>query len=398
MGKRSAHILILALLLIGMLIMSGCGKSEVTTRDAAKTEADLATQLKETYKLQPLSADDANYTINMGYYNCDHMTAACIGKDAGIYEALGLKVNLTGNGNVPEAMSAGKMDVGYAGWTTTLRAVPKGTPLFIAAQNHTGGAEYLVASKKIKTAADLVGKRVSFGTDPETESINWAEWADQLGIPADITKYENFNMSDQDEYFALKAGKLDAYICCDPWGSMAEYEDTGWVVIRQNTLRDGKLGTCCKVAMNTNFAKAHPELAKRVLLAHTLSIQYMYNHPYKAAEIFAKNYNVPLEVGLMTMWKKTNQEGRTISWDLHMDELKNQLAVMQKYGVQNDINTVNVEEYVDTSYMEACGAKDFNTFIKNEVDPVFPLGMSFADWKVKAMEVDNIKAEKTTKK
>ena len=48
----------------------------------------------------------------------------------------------------------------------------------------------------------------------------------------------------------------------------------------------------------------------------------MYLHPYKAAEIFAKNYNVPLEVALMTMWKKTNKEGRTISWDLNIEELK----------------------------------------------------------------------------
>ena len=59
--------------------------------------------------------------------------------------------------------------------------------MFIAGQNHTGGAEYLVASKEIKSAADLVGKRVSFGTDPEENSINWAEWADQLNIPAAVS-------------------------------------------------------------------------------------------------------------------------------------------------------------------------------------------------------------------
>jgi ABC-type nitrate/sulfonate/bicarbonate transport system substrate-binding protein len=378
-------------LLMGILALAGCGSSQ-TSQQPEGSGDDLAKQLAESYDLKPLSAEDANYTINMGYYNCDHMTAACIGKDAGIYEALGLKVNLTGNGKVPEAMAAGKMDVGYAGWTTTLRAVPKGTPLFIAAQNHTGGAEYLVVSNDIKKPEDLIGKKISIGTDPETQNLNWAEWATQLGIPLDSSKYETFDMSDQDEYFALKAGKLDAYICCDPWGSMAEYEKTGQVMMRQNTLREGKLGTCCKVAMHRDFAQAHPELAQRILLAHTLSVQYMYEHPYKAAEIFAKNYNVPLEVGLMTMWKKTNEEGRTISWDLNMDELKNQLAAMRQYGVQDDINTVKVEDYVNTTYLDACGAIDFKTFIKEKVDPVFPLDMSFADWKAKAMEVDNIKA------
>ena len=390
MKNIRVHILI-AVLLMGVLVFAGCGSSQNSQEETAGD--NLAKQLAETYDLKPLSEEDANYTINMGYYNCDHMTAACIGKDAGIYKALGLKVNLTGNGKVPEAMAAGKMDVGYAGWTTTLRAVPKGTPLFIAAQNHTGGSEYLVVSNNIKKPEDLIGKKISIGTDPETQNLNWAEWAHQLGIPVDSSKYEVFDMSDQDEYFALKVGKLDAYICCDPWGSMAEYEGTGWIMVRQNTLRDGKLGTCCKVAMHKDFAEAHPELAKRVLLAHTLSIQYMYEHPYKAAEIFAKNYSVPLEVALMTMWRKTNEEGRTISWDLNMDELKNQLEVMREYGVQNDINTVNVEDYVDTSYFDACGAIDFHSFIKEKVDPVFPLGMSYEDWKAKAMEVDNIKTD-----
>ena len=385
--KKNRIMVFSMILMMGASIFTGCTNSSA---EKPKEEGSLKAELTKAYDLKPFSKEDAEYTINMGYYNCDHMTAACIGKDAGIFEALDLKVNLTGNGNVPEAMSAGKMDVGYAGWTTTLRAVPKGTPLFIAAQNHTGGAEYLVARKEIKTPADLVGKKVSFGTDPEKNSLNWVEWAEKLGIPKDITKYENFNMSDKDEYFALKAGKLDAYICCDPWGSMAEHEDTGWVVIRQDTMRDEKLGTCCKVAMHTKFAESHPELAKRVLLAHALSVQYMYEHPYKAAEIFANNYSVPWEVALMTMWKKTNEEGRTISWDLNVDEMKNQLEAMVKYNVQTDINNVKIEDYINTSYFDACGAKDFKEFLKEAVDPVFPLGMSFEEWKAKAKEVDKI--------
>lgn len=388
--KRKFYVLIAALMM-GVLVLTGCGAKQ-TAQQTENSGESMATQLAKTYKLQPLSTEDANYTINMGYYNCDHMTAACIGKDTGIYEALGLKVNLTGNGKVPEAMSAGQMDVGYAGWTTTLRAVPKGTPLFIAAQNHTGGSEYLVVSNNIKNPEDLIGKKISLGATPETTNLNWNIWATKLGIPVDSTKYQAFSMTDSDEYFALKAGKLDAYLCCDPWGSMAEYEGTGWVMMGPILAPADKQGTCCKVAMHTKFAEAHPELAKRVLLAHTLSIQYMYEHPYKAAEIFAKNYNVPLEVGLMTMWKKTNQEGRTISWDLVMEELKNELATMRKYGVNKDINNVKVEDYVDTSYLDASGAKDFKTFIKEKADPVFPLGMSYKDWKAKAEKVDNIQA------
>ena len=57
------------------------------------------------YDLEPLPEEDADYTVNLGYYNCDHMTAACVGKDSGIFKALGMKVEITGNGKVPEAIT-----------------------------------------------------------------------------------------------------------------------------------------------------------------------------------------------------------------------------------------------------------------------------------------------------
>ncbi len=347
--------------------------------------------LVEGYELAALSDEDAKYTVNLGYYNCDHMTAACIGQDSGIYEALGLKVNVTGNGQVPEAMSAGQMDMAYAGWTTALGARQKGTPLFIAAENHTGGAEYLVVSNDIKTPEDLIGKRISAGGDP-ANSMNWMEWTKELGIPSDIEQYENFAMSDSDAYFALASGNLDAFLCCDPWGSMAEYEGTGRIMMRQNTNRAAPLnhGTCCKVCMNTEFSEEHPELASRMLLAHSIGVQYMYLHPYLAAQIFAKNYNVPAEVGLMTLYKKLNEEGRTITWDLNREFMDNQLKAMREYNVRDDLNTVNLDEYIDLTYLEGSSAEDFDTFIREEVDPVFPLGMSYEEWRAKAVEVDNI--------
>lgn len=356
---------------------------------AAVEKEDPVSEMVAQYTLEPLPEEDAEYTVNLGYYNCDHMTAACVGKDSGIFKALGMNVEITGNGKVPEAMSAGRMDMAYAGWTTTLRAVQIGTPLFIAAENHTGGAEYLVCSFDIKKPEDLLGKKIAVGGDPYN-SMNWMEWTDQLGITNDIEQYENFSMSDADEYFSLAAGKLDAFVCCDPWGSMAEYEKTGWVMVRQNTERANGHGTCCKVCMNYNFARRHPKLASRMLLAHSLSVQYMYLHPYKAARIFAENYNVPFEVGLMTLYKKLNEEGRTISWKLNRQNMQNQLDTMKHYHVRDDINSVNLDDYIDLTYFNACGAIDFDQFIKEKVDPVFPIGMSYKEWRAKAVEVDGI--------
>ena len=62
------------------------------------------------------------------------------------------------------------MDMAYTGWTTTLRAVQVGTPLFIAAENHTGGAEYLVCSFNIKKPEDLFGKKIATEGDSHYKS------------------------------------------------------------------------------------------------------------------------------------------------------------------------------------------------------------------------------------
>lgn len=378
-----------------MLFAVSCGGGDKVSKetDASSIPEDVQAIVAD-YNLEELSDADKKYKINLGYYNCDHMTAACVGEDTGIFKALGLNVTVTGNGNVPEAMSAGQMDMAYAGFTTTLNAVKNKVPLFIAAENHTGGAEYFVVSKDIEKPEDLLNKKISMGANAETVNLNWAEWTEQLNIPRDTTYYENFSMSDSDAYFAFKLGQLDGYGACDPWGSMAEYENTGKILKRQNTDReiDGH-GTCCKVCMNYNFAKAHPKLAERILLAHAMSIEYMYLHPYKAAEIFAENYNVPLEVGLMTLWKKLNEEGRTITWKLNRDYVHNQMKTMRRLGVRDDINSLDIDDYIDLSYFDNCGAKDFDVFIKEEVDPIFPLGMSYEDWRAKAVEVDNIKEE-----
>ncbi|MEI0611060.1 ABC transporter substrate-binding subunit SaoX [Brachyspira pilosicoli] len=371
-----------------------CGGSDNASKTTETSISKDVQAIVDDYNLEELSDADKKYKINLGYYNCDHMTAACVGEDTGIFKALGLNVTVTGNGNVPEAMSAGQMDMAYAGFTTTLNAVKNKVPLFIAAENHTGGAEYFVVSKDIEKPEDLLNKKISMGANAETENLNWAEWTEQLNIPRDTTYYENFSMSDSDAYFAFKLGQLDGYGACDPWGSMAEYENTGKILKRQNTDReiDGH-GTCCKVCMNYNFAKAHPKLAERILLAHVMSIEYMYLHPYKAAEIFAENYNVPLEVGLMTLWKKLNEEGRTITWKLNREYVHNQMKTMKRLGIRDDINSLNIDDYIDLSYFENSGAKDFDVFIKEQVDPIFPLGMSYEDWRAKAVEIDNIKEE-----
>jgi NitT/TauT family transport system substrate-binding protein len=328
------------------------------------------------------------YVIKMGYYNCDHMTAAPVAKDAGIFDELGLNVEVIGNAKVPEAMAAGRMDVGYIGFERTVRAYLKGCPIFISAMNHLGGSYYLVVRNDITDPRQLIGKKLALGTDPEKNSPEWVTFSEKVGIPAEGKYYETFNMADKDEFFALKIGSLDGYMTCDPWASMAEYDKCGRIVpeFTITKMPSGKWGTCCVLSMNSNFAQAHPDLAVKIILAHSKAIRFIYTHPLKSAEIFSKNYSVPLEVALMTIFKKTVEEDRTMRWDIHDENI--QEAVNWNLNMKTLDGAAESRTYVRTEYLEKAGTGDFDTFIKEKVDPVFPLGMSYEDWKKKAYEIE----------
>lgn len=370
--KLKAIVLLLASLSLAALL-AGCGGSDKTTSDNKATNTKIPDK-------------DKDYVVQLGYYDCDHMTGACIAQDAGIYEQLGLKVNVLGNAKVPEAMAAGQMDVGYVGNSRMMRAFLKGSPIIVAANNHIGGSHYLVASNEIKKPQDLLGKQLAIGTDPEKNNYSWINMANKLGLPIEGKNYTVLNMADKDEYFALKAGKLDGFAACDPWGSMAEYEKTGYIMATMDKLPSGEWGECCAYNLNKNFATEHPELARLMVLSHTKAIEYIYQKPVHAAEIFAENYKVPLEVGLMTIWKKTVAEGRTLTWKIDTANWQRQIDMELGYGTLDEAPAVS--EFIQPQYLAECGAADFDTFIKEKVDPVFPVGMSYADWKKKAFELE----------
>ncbi|MEG0671808.1 ABC transporter substrate-binding subunit SaoX [Clostridium sp.] len=366
---------------VGLIGCGGAGKGEGSKVEGSKVEDK--TGVIESIKNMKLPALKDDYSVKLGYYNCDHMTAACIGKDSGIYEALGLKVDVTGNGKVPQAMSAGQMDAGYIGFQNVVKGISKGTPITIAANNHEGGSYYLVVSNDIKEPKDLIGQKLGIGSEPEGD-WSWRQMSKDMGIPLEGSNYEGINFdSDKSAYMALKTGKIKGYTACDPWGSMAEYEKTGKILKVFDSV-DGETTICCVFALNTNFANEHAEVAERLMLAHTKSIEYLYSNPYKAAKIFAENYSVPEEVALMTVYKKTVKEGRTITWDIDNNAIEKRMKENIDHG---DYEDVDRQKLIQTELLDKCGRNDFSKFMKEKIDPIFPIGMTYEDWILKAKEI-----------
>ncbi|GHV38259.1 lipoprotein [Synergistales bacterium] len=334
--------------------------------------------------LPELTDADKKYLIKLGYYNCDHMTTAPVAEAVGIYKDLGLNVEVTGNGKVPEAMAAAQMDAGYVSNRVVMTAFQKGAPVVIAANNHSGGSYYLVVSNALAASADVLGKKMAIGTGPEKYNPSWVRMARRLNLPLEGSNYEVFNMSDKDEYFAMKVGQLDGYTACDPWASMAIYEKTGHIlgVDEPALLSEEDQGICCAYAMRQSFIKDHPALAQRMTTAHVRGMKYLYTHPVECAEIFAKAYNVPFEVGLMTIHRKTVFEGRTLTWKIERQKWENEIRYLIEIG--NFEQAPDFDKLLYTKLLEESQADDFDAFIKDEVDGLFPVGMPYEEWKAKA--------------
>lgn len=384
--------------------LTGChNSSSSNTVSVEATDYDPKAAAAD-FKAGELTDADKDYTVEMGYFNCDHMCCSIIGEKAGIYDALGVKVNLTKSPETVNALISGAMDVGYMFFSKNLMTAD--SPVFQAAANHIGGSRYLVVRSDMDTSDPKVieGKTISMTAEPDINP-EWRKWSEEYGFSFKPSDYDIVTMGQQDAMFALKAGQIDAFTCCDPYASIAEFEGFGKVMCVSwgANLKDGELltddnaGTCCSYAMTKAFRDEHPELARRMIYAHMLAVKYLYTHPYNAAMMFADGFDVDPYVGLRTVYMKTVAEGRTITWQWSEQNMKNN----EEFETQWTNPSVPEEDviYAEDSknslelsgkLFEDAGIPDFDEFIKNEVDPVFPLGMTFEDWYNAAKTIDSI--------
>ena len=200
MKNRIISVILLSVMTLSLL--TGCRDSstEQNTVDVTQTDYDAAEEVKD-FEFGELTEEEKNYVVEMGLFNCDHMVAAFIGDKAGIYEALGLNVNVTMSAETTKALISGAMDCGYVGVGAS--ALSQDPPYFIAAANHAGGSRYLVVSNDIDPTdpSQLAGKTLAIVADPSTNS-EWRAWARDYGISFNAEDYNIVTMGQKD---ALRA-------------------------------------------------------------------------------------------------------------------------------------------------------------------------------------------------
>jgi len=406
MKKRILAALLITAMTLSLLTACHNSKEEAAaTVDVEKTDFDPEEAVKD-FEFGELNEEEENYVVEMGYFNCDHMCCSIIGEKTGIYKALGLNVNVTKSAETVKALISDAMDVGYIFFSKNLMA--DDSPVFQAAANHLGGSRYLVVDpEKISDLSELKGKTISMTAEPEINA-EWRKWAEENDLSYNASDYNIVTMGQSDAMFALKAKQIDAFTCCDPYASQAEFEGFGKIMLiswganleEGELLQDDNAGTCCSYAMSVAFREKCPELARRLIYAHMLSVKYLYEHPYNAAMMFADGFDVDPYVGLRTVYMKTVAEGRTITWQWSEQIMKNNEEFQTQWQnpsipEEDIIYAVDSQKSLElsNSLFEDAGIPDFNEFISEEIDPVFPLGTTFEDWYEDAKKIDGISDE-----
>lgn len=398
--------LIALLLVVAMVFtLAACHDSSQKT-NIKKTDYDpVAAAAPYVDNLMEMTEDDKSYVIEMGYNDCDHMVTAIIGQETGIYNALGLTVNVTKSSKTKDGLVSGEMDVGYASLTGMIKAGASGAPVIIPAGSHLGGSKYLVVRPDIETPQDMLGKKLVVGATDMTQP-NWRSFCNQVGIPFIVDYYDQFDMGSTEKNTALKAGVIDGYIECDPYASIAEMEGFGkiigteWGAANVSEDRTEGWGVHCGYFLNTDFVAAHPALAQRLVLAHCLAIQYMYLHPYNAGMMFADGFGVDPTVGIRTIYIKLCAEGRTICYKIDDTNIQNYKDYFASFAIaETDRPQVEfLDDFVDTSIYETLGMVDFYEFIANEIDGLYKIGTSYADFLEIAETIDGIDHSSTVGK
>jgi ABC-type nitrate/sulfonate/bicarbonate transport system substrate-binding protein len=197
-----------------------------------------------------------------------------IGIEKGLFAAEGVKVDLVyvqSSAQVVQQLTAGSLNITMStGIVDPIRAIEKGSPLAIIRLESQSPPYALVAKPEIKALKDLKGKVISLGGPKDITRI----YVERMLAPSGVKPGE-FDMvfagASSARAQALLAGAVDAAILLPPFNFQATAR--GFNELGLTIDFTPELPFSC-TAVNLDWAKAHPDLVKRVLVAHAKAIAW----------------------------------------------------------------------------------------------------------------------------
>lgn len=281
-------------------------------------------------------------TVNAGFVPVTDVAALYLGEEIGIFKKHGLtlKPNIASTGSVPAVMS-GEYHFGFTALVNVLQARDKGLPLKIiaAGSSSTGvtGADVTMihagAKSAIKSAKDLEGKTVSVNAfNGLLQMLGKAAVKADGGDPSKVRFIE---LGFAEALAALQAGKTDAMVGAEPFGTAAIAAGFPPIASPYQSLSPKSLMTSSYFTSEQQI-KANPELFKNLQAAINESLDYAQKNPDAirkqlpkftklgadvAAKLILPRYQAAIPRESVELFSKTGQEFGMLSKPAVYDEV-----------------------------------------------------------------------------
>ena len=204
-----------------------------------------------------------------------------------------IKVNfheITTGPEQTQALAAGEIDFLHAlGGTSALIAASNGVELKIlnTYSRSPKGFMILTNNNSIKSAADLVGKKVAGPKGTILHEVLISA-LDKEGLSMDDVEFVNMGIPEASA--ALSDGSVDAALIAGP-AALKAMKSGSKLVANGEGLVDGIIVT----AVSTDFAEKHPEIVERFMKVEKETLEYVNNNFDEAMEKVAKEVDLSLE-------------------------------------------------------------------------------------------------------
>ncbi|SDC48331.1 MULTISPECIES: aliphatic sulfonate ABC transporter substrate-binding protein [unclassified Candidatus Frackibacter] len=271
--KINKKILLISILLIGTLILAGCG---------GNGSKQTSGEVKE---------------ITIGYFpNLTH-APGIIGKTKGFFaEEFGnnVKVNVKTfpkGSLLMDALATDQIDIGYAGPGPVLNRFLQGAKVKLLASASIGGNVIVGAGdSNIKNPKDLANKRIATPGLACSHDLVLRKllWNNNLKMERRGGTIEQIMQKPATMMGLFKQDQIDAAAVSEPWAAVMEKKIGAKVLVDWNEMPwEGRMPATV-VVTTSNFTKKHPELVKQFLKANEKSIEFITNNKDKSLKLIQK--------------------------------------------------------------------------------------------------------------
>ncbi|MFI9168198.1 aliphatic sulfonate ABC transporter substrate-binding protein [Streptomyces lincolnensis] len=276
-----------------LLTLAACGYgSEAKDDGTAKVAAGAK-------KIQGLDS------VKIGYFgNLTHGTALVADQKGFFQKELGATkasyATFNAGPSEIEALNSGSIDIGWIGPSPAINGYTKsgGKNLKIIGGSASGGVKLVVNPKKIKSLADIKGKKIAtpqLGNTQDVAFLNWIAdqgWkVDAQSGKGDVTVVRTDNKITPDAY---ASGSVDGAWVPEPTASKLVAEGAK-VLLDEATLWPDKKFVITNIIVRQEFLKKYPQAVEAVLKASVETNKWINAHPDEAKA--AANKQLELDTG-----------------------------------------------------------------------------------------------------